>query len=60
MKIFYLLIFSISETIMKSPKIKEFIENRIAEVDDELSQETNPMQALRLSTMRVSFANVNK
>lgn len=43
----------------KIMKIKEYIKNRLVEIDRDYENESDVMNKLKLSTMRTSFANVD-
>lgn len=42
----------------KTFKIKQFITNRLSQIDEEYENSADPMKKIKLSTMRTSFANV--
>ena len=43
---------------MKNLKIKQFVCQRICEIDKALTENTDKIEALRLATKRVAFSNV--
>ena len=55
---YYIFYFEWVFQMAKSLRIKEFIKNRIVEIDGDYEKEQDLLGRLKLSTMRTSFANV--